>query len=295
MLTPPGLHIHVRPPLESPAKGLSRVVLVHGAMDRGGSFGRVAQKLRDLEVVTYDRRGYARSMDAGQCEGFEDQVADLLTVLEGRPGVVAGHSFGGNVALAAAQAEPALVPAAVVFEPPAPWTPGWPALTRRSATGSTAEAVAESFMRRTVGDRVWEHLPRATQVQRRAEGVTLLNELEALGERRPYDPSRITAPVVVGWGTASPPHLSEAARQLACELPNAVRYEVRGAGHGVHLTHASDFAAMIRVAVGEGRTAATASAERVRAPLGREFDSPHRSPARREEHGCALPSPGHTD
>lgn len=253
MPTPAGLHVHTRPPLEPTTAAPARVVLVHGAMDRGGSFGRVMQRLRDLEVVTYDRRGYARSMGAGQGESFDDQVDDLLAVLDGRPAVLAGHSFGGNVVLAGAQAAPDLVPAAVVFEPPAPWTPNWRSRTRNSAPGRSPEEVAERFMRRMVGDRIWEMLPKATQLQRRAEGVTLLRELEALGDQRPYQPERVTIPVVVGWGTASAPHLMKAARDLAGELPGAIPWEVEGSSHGVHLSHAAELAAMIRLAIERGR------------------------------------------
>ena len=245
---PPGLHIRTRPPLDPGGPSPVRVVLVHGAMDRGGSFGRVAQKLRDFEVVTYDRRGYARSMHVGHSVDFTDQVDDLLSVLAGRPAVVAGHSFGGNVVLAAAQSAPQLVPAAVVFEPPAPWTPGWRSRTASSSPGRSPEEVAEAFMRRMVGDRIWEMLPASTQEQRRAEGVTLMSELQGLGTLRPYQPERITAPVVVGWGTASAPHLIRAARELAGELPAAVAHEVDGSSHGVHLSHAGDYAAMIRTA-----------------------------------------------
>ncbi len=212
----------------------------------------MAQRLRDLEVVTYDRRGYARSKDVGAGVRFADQVNDLLAVLDGRPAIVAGHSYGGNVVLAAAEAAPALVPAAVVFEAPAPWLPGWPSRTLTTAPGRTPEEVAEAFMRRMVGDRIWEHLPNVTREQRRAEGATLLTELEALGDARPYRLERITMPVVVGWGTHSAPHLSRAARLLAGELADATPYEVAGCDHGVHLSHPSELAAMIRLAIDLG-------------------------------------------
>src|SRR2546426_10980164 len=38
------------------------VVFVHGAPDRAASFKRVLALLGDLHVVTYDRRGYGRSV-----------------------------------------------------------------------------------------------------------------------------------------------------------------------------------------------------------------------------------------
>lgn len=254
----PVLHLTSRPPLDPPGGPAGRVVLVHGAMDRGGSFGRVGLRLSDVELVTYDRRGYAGSWGIGPSTRFEDQVADLLEVLGGRPAVVAGHSFGGNVALAAAARHPELVPAAVIFEAPAPWEPWWPSTTARSAAGRTPEEVAESFMRRVVGARIWEHLPAATREQRRAEGATLLAELQAVGATRPYDPAAVRQPVVVGWGSESPEHMRRAAQQLSTELPVATAVEVAGSSHGVHLTHPAELARLVRLALdaasgGDGR------------------------------------------
>ena len=48
---------------------VSKVVLVHGAMDRAKSFLPVVEHLPDLRVVEYDRRGYGESLPAGQTRG----------------------------------------------------------------------------------------------------------------------------------------------------------------------------------------------------------------------------------
>ena len=40
------------------------VVLVHGAPDRAKNFRPVMELLSDLPLITYDRRGYGRSVDA---------------------------------------------------------------------------------------------------------------------------------------------------------------------------------------------------------------------------------------
>src|SRR3954447_17941845 len=90
------------------------VVLVHGSMDRSGSWVRVVRELRDRHTVRYDRRGYGRSLDDGP--GTMDQhVADLFAVIESRPCVVAGHSYGAAIALAAAQRRPDLVQGVVSY------------------------------------------------------------------------------------------------------------------------------------------------------------------------------------
>ena len=48
----------------------SRIVFVHGAMDRSTSFAKVRNRLGDHETVAYDRRGYARSLEAGPAVSF---------------------------------------------------------------------------------------------------------------------------------------------------------------------------------------------------------------------------------
>ena len=85
------------------------VVLVHGSMDRSSGMRRAARALADdFRVVIYDRRGYGRSVGVGPPFGVDEQVEDLVAVIDGRPAVVFGHSFGGDVALAAAERHPAL-------------------------------------------------------------------------------------------------------------------------------------------------------------------------------------------
>jgi pimeloyl-ACP methyl ester carboxylesterase len=167
-----GLHINERPPTEAGSAEGRLAVLVHGAMDRSSSFSRMAGRLADWTVVSYDRRGYGRSHHRGASESFDDQVEDLLEVLDGRCAVAFGHSLGGDVVLAAAAAHPALISAALVWEPPQPWLEWWPTDSASRGAGGdlSAEDRAEWFMRRMVGDRVWERLPAATRAQRRAEG-----------------------------------------------------------------------------------------------------------------------------
>src|SRR5215210_7308903 len=110
---------------ERPGRG-PLVVLVHGSMDRSAGFIRTERQLAGRNVARYDRRGYGRSIDAGVATTLDDHVADLFTVIDGRPSVVIGHSLGGIVALVAAQREPELVRAVGAFESPRPWAPWWP-------------------------------------------------------------------------------------------------------------------------------------------------------------------------
>jgi pimeloyl-ACP methyl ester carboxylesterase len=222
-------------------------VLVHGTMDRATSFTRLMTKLPLWHIVAYDRRGYAGSAGAGPPATFDDQVADLVEVLDGRPAVAFGHSFGGDVVLAAAADHPDLIPAALVWEPPQPWLPWWPESSASGGAGAELDPDerAEWFMRRMVGDRVWERLPAATQAQRRAEGPTLHAELHTLSLGPAFDARTVRVPVIVGRGGRSSIHQRRAARELAATLPAGEMAEIAEAGHGAHLSHPGEVAALL--------------------------------------------------
>ncbi len=239
----PSLRILQRDPTtDGPAAG-RRVVLVHGSMDRATSFTRLMGRLRDWSVVAYDRRGYAGSAAAGPPRCFDDQVADLVEVLDGEPSVAFGHSYGGTVVLAAAAAHPELLAAALVWEPPQPWLPWWPKADESGEAGAPERA--EWFMRRLVGDRIWERLPAATRAQRRAEGHTLHAELTSLASSPAFDADTVSTPVIVGRGGQSSGYQRRAARQLAQELPLGELADIGDAGHSAHLTHPARVAALL--------------------------------------------------
>lgn len=243
-----GLRVFTRQPTEEgPGEG-RLLVLVHGAMDRASSFTRLTAKLRDWTVVSYDRRGYGHSSHLGPPEDFETQVRDLLDVLAGRTAVAFGHSLGGDVVLATMSRHPGLIDSAVVWEPPQPWLPFWPDDSASRGAGShlSAEDRAEWFMRRMVGDRIWERLPSATRAQRRAEGRTLEAELRSLGGHPLFDPARVDAPVIVGRGGQSRVHQRRGSRELAASLPKGQLTEIADAGHGAHLSHPTEVAELIR-------------------------------------------------
>jgi pimeloyl-ACP methyl ester carboxylesterase len=256
-----GLHVIERPPLEpGPANGAA-VVLVHGSMDRASSFRRVIARLPDLTVISYDRRGYAGSAEVPPTLLFDRQVDDLLGVLAGRTVVGVGHSLGGDVVLAAAQRHPELIDTAMVFEPPQPWLPSWS--ERRSGSAAAIELgksspprAAEMFMRGMIGDGVWDRLSSSTRERRRAEGATLVAELQALRSGRPvFDAASITVPVVVGYGSKSRPHQKQGTRFLADALPLGELHCIEGSAHGAHLSHPGAVATLIRRALARRREA----------------------------------------
>jgi pimeloyl-ACP methyl ester carboxylesterase len=248
------LHVEERGAPDAPL-----VVLVHGSMDRGSGMNRVVKRLEDRYlVVTYDRRGYGASMGVPGPRTAEGNAQDLVDVLDGRRGLVFGHSVGGTFALAVAQRRPDLVRAVGVFEAPMYWEPWWPDdTTGRSVLGADgrgrgdAEDAAESFMRRLLGDERWERLPSSTREDRRAEGPALVAEMADLAGRAPYASDAIGVPVLVARGERSKDHHRRAAALLAERVASPRRaapsefVEVPGVSHGAHLQDPDAFAALV--------------------------------------------------
>jgi pimeloyl-ACP methyl ester carboxylesterase len=228
------------------------VVLVHGAMDRAASFGRTMRRLGDLDVVAFDRRGYAQSGPT-RTGTIDEHAADLRTVVEWARAdqvVVVGHSLGGTVAAAASLAG-CMVGALALFESPFPLLDesfdrvGGGAVQVGIDQGP--EAAAEHFYRLMVGDAIWARLRQRDRDQRRAEGVALMAELTDLRDpTRATDPHALDVPVVVGSGGTSSAHLRDAAERLLSAVPHARADHLPAAGHGAHLTHPDEFARLVR-------------------------------------------------
>ena len=230
---------------------------------------------------------------------FARQVDDLAEVLAGRPAVVVGHSFGGILALALAEQHPDLVRSVVAYEAPMMWADWWTGTSRTfrlpsggegaGAVGAAAAVEAEAraaspdgdgdgasapspgppddgpgdaaewFMRRMLGDELWERLPRALREDRRAEGPAMLADMRSVQPPAPppYAAEKVQVPVVSAYGGQGRDRHRQAAVYVADHAPDAELYEVPGADHGVHLSDPQGFADLVRrgVARAEGAPA----------------------------------------
>lgn len=225
------------------------LVLVHGAMDRAAGMLRLARRLDATHrVVRYDRRGYGRSTPHAGPFDIESQVDDLVAVLDGRRAVLVGHSYGGDIVLAAAHRHPHLVAGLVVYEAPRSWEPWWPsssaAALAEEAALDPADA-AERFMRRIIGNRRWEALPERTRLTRRSEGVPLREELASIRSSPPWDAACITTPAVLGYGSLSRPHHARAMHEAASSIDGALLVELPECGHMANQTHPDLFTSML--------------------------------------------------
>jgi pimeloyl-ACP methyl ester carboxylesterase len=223
------------------------VICVHGGLDRGGSFSRLARRLEAADVVAYDRRGYQGSRALGPL-GFDHQVDDLVAIARAQesvaPVILFGHSFGGLVALAAAAREPALARQVILFETPLPWILERP--SGRPAPTSDPAREAEIFFRRVVSDEAWLRLSDVERQSRRDDGPALLADLALVHGPAPFDLAAITTPVVLVHGDGP---LGAYYRSLAAELslvcPSIVSIEMPRTGHGAHLSRPAPLAELI--------------------------------------------------
>jgi pimeloyl-ACP methyl ester carboxylesterase len=222
--------------------GAPLIALVHGSLDRSAGMLKLSRRLDDrFRVLRYDRRGYGRSRPHEGPFDVASQVDDLAALLDGRPAVVFGHSYGGNVALALADRHPDLVQAVGVFETPLSWLPWWPtdsAGGRAARAGGDPADAAERFMRRMFGDETWQRLPARTREARRAEGVTMVAELADLHLAAPWDPARITVPAVAMRGSEGHEHHRRSTEHLGAVLADCSVVTVEGARHFGPSTHA---------------------------------------------------------
>lgn len=218
------------------------VVLVHGVFDSCESFDAVVEHLvPEHSVVTYDRRGWARSADATPATSLDDHARDLLAVLGDRRATLVGHSYGGTVSLLASVRAPQRVAALALFEPSMQWQPWWP-----SMDAITAEAPYEQEHFRAG----LEGRPRRTREEREREQALLQHELTLIAEA-PCTLDELTVPRLVGRGTLSASwrfgatdHLRD---ELGCEL-----VEIEDAGHTAHRMQPKGFADFVRRAVALG-------------------------------------------
>jgi pimeloyl-ACP methyl ester carboxylesterase len=200
--------------------GAPRVVLVHGTMDRAGGFVKLLRRLNHLDVVRYDRRGYAGSRRGPLRRTIDGHVDDLLAVMGPEPATVVGHSLGGLIALAAAARRPDLVPSVAAFEAPLPWRGSWSSSSSRRladlAEGGEEAAgdAAERFLRRMLGEAIWDRLPASMRVERRAEGGALVADMVAARDGVAVDVPALAVPVLAGYGDRSEDRHRDAALAL---------------------------------------------------------------------------------
>jgi len=226
-------------------RGDDLVVFVHGVFDRGRSFAQVADRLKDVcRMRWYDRRGYGASADPKATPiGVVEHAADIVTVLEGEPAVLVGHSFGGLPVLGAAVIAPDLVRAGVLYEAGVAWAPGWPdSVMSELLAGENAEAAGLAMM---LGER-YDALDETRQARFQLEARAFVAEEKStrLAEP-PFDLREICAPLVYGASDLSV--FGPIAEFLGDSVDRVEVVEMAGADHFAHRSDPDRFAELVRL------------------------------------------------
>lgn len=233
------------------------LVLVHGASADHTTFRVIGPLLAGrFSVHALDRRGRGDSGDVAPYSierEFEDvaAVADAIAGDAGAPVAVAGHSFGGRVALGGALRTEA-IGAVVCYEgaPPADEERYQPEgagerVWERLAAGDPDEALA-TFLREIVGmsaDDLARYRADPVWPRRAAAAHTIVRELdaEASPEASLDALGGVRQPVLQVLGSASRPAFRLATEALDKRLPNGRVAVIDGAKHAAHHTHPDQF------------------------------------------------------
>ena len=242
------------------------ILLIHPAGATASTWGVAVEELaRTGRVITYDRRGYARS--SGQpvrsMSTHTTDAAAILQTLRTPPAVVVGTSAGAAIAVDLAVRRPDVVRAVIAHE--FPWR-----FTRHTPTASQAKAItkigllallgrqddaAEALLRAAYsyrgGGSAWDAFPQEWRRIGRENAKRALADFRNSIVTYPSgrDLATIRVPVVCSYGARSPDSMARLVRSLAFAIPNARTCRIEGAGHAAPFDAPSKFVKLITDAI----------------------------------------------
>ncbi|WP_170181788.1 alpha/beta fold hydrolase [Phreatobacter stygius] len=239
------------------------LLLIHGSPGEGRAWNRVVPLLdRQFRVLTPDLPGYGGSAPLPEAGGgtaaMAADVGELVASL-GEPVFLAGHSYGGNVALHVMAASPDRIRGLALFEPVffrALELNGDQAALNEAgrffasyATRAAAEekdAIAD-MIDYWFGASAFNRLPPPVQGFLRASAAKNAGDVIASFAETLSGASlaRFDRPLAVAHGTASAPVAVAIAQALGLLAPAARVVAIAGASHGMTDTHSREVAEII--------------------------------------------------
>lgn len=242
------------------------ILLIHPSGATASTWGAVTEELTRIgRLITYDRRGYARSGGEPVRTMFAHtaDAAALLEHLRTPPAVVVGTSAGASIAVDLAVRRPDLVRAVVSHEAAwrvtrhLPTAPQAAALARVGALalrGRHADAT-ETLLRFVYtyrdGGSAWDAFPEEWRRIARENGRAALADFRnSVGNYpSPADLATVEVPVVCSYGARSADAMFRLTRALAAAIPTARMRRIEGAGHAAPFDAPSNFVQLVASAI----------------------------------------------
>lgn len=215
------------------------LVLIHGYPLDHSIWDEVVPLLKDdFDLILPDLRGFGQSDAAPAGYGMADLADDLAALLD-RLGLdsacIAGHSMGGYVALACAEAHPSrLRRLALVASQAAADTPERKAGRYAEAFHISEEGIGDTVAAMTVKLSADERVRKLIHdLMRKQKPAGYIGSLQAMAERAGTTSvlERNSFPVLLIHGDADGLIPLERAKEVQAKVPRAELVTVAGAGH----------------------------------------------------------------
>ncbi len=238
------------------------ILLIPPSGATASTWGPLTEELARIgRVVSYDRRGYARS-GSEPVRSIATHTADAAAILEylgAEPAVVVGTSAGATIAVDLAVRRPDLVEAVIAHE--AAWRAnrhlpngsqlaavakiGW--LTLRGRYGDAAETLLRAAYSYRDGGSAWDAFPDEWRRAGRENARAALRDFRnSIGNYpSPTDLATVAVPVVCTYGARSPSNIVRLTRSLASAIPTAETHQIEGAGHAATFDATSHFVQLV--------------------------------------------------
>ena len=238
------------------------ILLIHPSGATASTWGSAVDELARVgRVITYDRRGYART-GGEPVRKVSTHTADAAALLEHvgtAPAVVVGTSSGAMIAIDLAVRRPDLVRAVIEHEGPWRFTrhlPGGPqvvalakigALIVRGRPSDAAEALLRSAYSYRDGGSAWDAFPEEwRRAGRENAKATLWDFITTIGNHpSAADLATVKVPVVCSYGARSPDFIVRCTRALADAIPGARTHRFEGAAHAAPFDATTNFVQLI--------------------------------------------------
>jgi pimeloyl-ACP methyl ester carboxylesterase len=238
------------------------ILLIHPAGATASTWGSAIEELARIgRVLTYDRRGYARS-GGEPVRLVSTHTADAAAILEHLrtpPAVVVGTSAGATIAVDLAVRRPELVRSVIAHESAWRLTRHLPTAAQVSALTGIGSLVlrgrhsdAVEVLLRFVytyrdGGTAWDAFPEEWRRAARENARSALADFRNSVGNYPSasDLATLKVPVVCTYGARSPNGISRLTRSLASAIPTARTHQIDGSGHAVAFDATSHFVRVI--------------------------------------------------